>query len=355
MAGHPGTIYGVYKRANESTAAVYLGRERRLEHRPAAAHGLRRRPRPGRDLGADDRDARRGRRRRLHDPVRRRRPSCSSRATSRARSSPRASPAARARRCTTCRGRASRSRRRRGDRRRRARERRHDRLRRRARCRSPRRSTARSFAELVPGFAETPLARRRRGDRRPLSRALLAEGPRRTRPERPVPTTRSVDEQRIVPQRLGGAVRQPEPEDRLRRPQLQRPHGRVGLEAAEGAAPVRQVRQHAVRGRRHDRAAARGRPRRRRGRARGRDRPHRAPRRAGRRARRSSPATRARTTSAHRDFQFGDGQWFRGKSFDTFCPVGPRVVPRGELDAVRPAHPAAPERRDRCRTRARAS
>jgi 2-keto-4-pentenoate hydratase/2-oxohepta-3-ene-1,7-dioic acid hydratase in catechol pathway len=33
-----------------------------------------------------------------------------------------------------------------------------------------------------------------------------------------------------------------------------------------------------------------------------------------------------------RDAQFGDGQWFRGKGFDTFCPVGPRIVPRDELD-----------------------
>ena len=33
-----------------------------------------------------------------------------------------------------------------------------------------------------------------------------------------------------------------------------------------------------------------------------------------------------------RDAQFGDGQWFRGKGFDTFCPVGPRIVPTGELD-----------------------
>jgi 2,4-diketo-3-deoxy-L-fuconate hydrolase len=30
-----------------------------------------------------------------------------------------------------------------------------------------------------------------------------------------------------------------------------------------------------------------------------------------------------------RDAQFGDGQWFRGKGFDTFCPVGPSIV---ELD-----------------------
>jgi 2-keto-4-pentenoate hydratase/2-oxohepta-3-ene-1,7-dioic acid hydratase in catechol pathway len=35
-----------------------------------------------------------------------------------------------------------------------------------------------------------------------------------------------------------------------------------------------------------------------------------------------------------RDFQFGDGQWFRGKSLDTFCPIGPRIVPRDELDAA---------------------
>jgi len=33
-----------------------------------------------------------------------------------------------------------------------------------------------------------------------------------------------------------------------------------------------------------------------------------------------------------RDYQFGDGQWFRGKSLDTYCPIGPRVVPRDELD-----------------------
>ena len=33
-----------------------------------------------------------------------------------------------------------------------------------------------------------------------------------------------------------------------------------------------------------------------------------------------------------RDAQFGDGQWFRGKGFDTFCPVGPRIAPAGELD-----------------------
>jgi 2-keto-4-pentenoate hydratase/2-oxohepta-3-ene-1,7-dioic acid hydratase in catechol pathway len=34
-----------------------------------------------------------------------------------------------------------------------------------------------------------------------------------------------------------------------------------------------------------------------------------------------------------RDAQFGDGQWFRGKSYDTFCPVGPRIVERRDLGA----------------------
>ena len=31
-----------------------------------------------------------------------------------------------------------------------------------------------------------------------------------------------------------------------------------------------------------------------------------------------------------RDLQFADGQWTRGKSVDTFCPVGP-LVPRSEV------------------------
>jgi len=33
-----------------------------------------------------------------------------------------------------------------------------------------------------------------------------------------------------------------------------------------------------------------------------------------------------------RDAQFANGQWFRGKSFDTFLPLGPWVTPRNELD-----------------------
>lgn len=32
-----------------------------------------------------------------------------------------------------------------------------------------------------------------------------------------------------------------------------------------------------------------------------------------------------------RDLQFGDGQWTRGKSLDTFCPVGPWVVTSDEI------------------------
>src|ERR1041385_8375856 len=32
-----------------------------------------------------------------------------------------------------------------------------------------------------------------------------------------------------------------------------------------------------------------------------------------------------------RNLQFGDGQWLRGKSFDTFCPLGDTLVPVSEL------------------------
>jgi 2-keto-4-pentenoate hydratase/2-oxohepta-3-ene-1,7-dioic acid hydratase in catechol pathway len=32
-----------------------------------------------------------------------------------------------------------------------------------------------------------------------------------------------------------------------------------------------------------------------------------------------------------RDLQFGDGQWVRGKSLDTFCPLGPLIVTADEL------------------------
>lgn len=33
-----------------------------------------------------------------------------------------------------------------------------------------------------------------------------------------------------------------------------------------------------------------------------------------------------------RDIQFGDGQWTRGKSFDTFCPIGPGIVEEVNLE-----------------------
>jgi 2-keto-4-pentenoate hydratase/2-oxohepta-3-ene-1,7-dioic acid hydratase in catechol pathway len=32
-----------------------------------------------------------------------------------------------------------------------------------------------------------------------------------------------------------------------------------------------------------------------------------------------------------RDLQFGDGQWIRGKSLDTFCPMGPVIVTADEI------------------------
>jgi 5-carboxymethyl-2-hydroxymuconate isomerase len=40
--------------------------------------------------------------------------------------------------------------------------------------------------------------------------------------------------------------------------------------------------------------------------------------------------TAANDVSA-RDLQFGDGQWVRGKSLDTFCPLGPWLVTRDEI------------------------
>ena len=32
-----------------------------------------------------------------------------------------------------------------------------------------------------------------------------------------------------------------------------------------------------------------------------------------------------------RDLQYGDGQWFRGKNFETFCPLGDALAPVSEL------------------------
>lgn len=36
-----------------------------------------------------------------------------------------------------------------------------------------------------------------------------------------------------------------------------------------------------------------------------------------------------------RDLQFDDGQWTRGKSFDTFCPIGPGIVDRVKLEEAK--------------------
>ncbi len=35
-----------------------------------------------------------------------------------------------------------------------------------------------------------------------------------------------------------------------------------------------------------------------------------------------------------REAQFGDGQWFRGKSFDTFAPLGPAIVTPDEIPEI---------------------
>jgi len=43
--------------------------------------------------------------------------------------------------------------------------------------------------------------------------------------------------------------------------------------------------------------------------------------------------TAANDVSA-RDMQFADSQWFRGKGYDSFCPIQPDVVPLASLDAT---------------------
>ena len=68
-----------------------------------------------------------------------------------------------------------------------------------------------------------------------------------------------------------------------------------------------------------------------RGRARRRDRPLGARRLEGERARGRRAATSARTTSRRATSSSADGQWTRGKSPDTFCPVGPVLVPASEV------------------------
>ena len=45
----------------------------------------------------------------------------------------------------------------------------------------------------------------------------------------------------------------------------------------------------------------------------------------------TSSATPACNDVSARDLQFGDGQWVRGKSLDTFCPLGPWIVTADEI------------------------
>jgi 2-keto-4-pentenoate hydratase/2-oxohepta-3-ene-1,7-dioic acid hydratase in catechol pathway len=59
----------------------------------------------------------------------------------------------------------------------------------------------------------------------------------------------------------------------------------------------------------------------------------------GERVRQASPDTALEAVRGYlcandvsgRDVQFADGQWVRGKSFDTFCPVGPEIVPAADV------------------------
>jgi 2-keto-4-pentenoate hydratase/2-oxohepta-3-ene-1,7-dioic acid hydratase in catechol pathway len=59
----------------------------------------------------------------------------------------------------------------------------------------------------------------------------------------------------------------------------------------------------------------------------------------GERVRQASPDTALEAVRGYlcandvsgRDVQFSDRQWVRGKSFDTFCPVGPELVPASDV------------------------
>jgi 2-keto-4-pentenoate hydratase/2-oxohepta-3-ene-1,7-dioic acid hydratase in catechol pathway len=54
-----------------------------------------------------------------------------------------------------------------------------------------------------------------------------------------------------------------------------------------------------------------------------------------------------------RDLQFSDGQWVRGKSLDTFCPVGRSSCLRPRSRIRRRSRSARSSTARRCRTRAR--
>ena len=78
-----------------------------------------------------------------------------------------------------------------------------------------------------------------------------------------------------------------------------------------------------------------------------------APRRSRRRARHIYGYTVANDVSA-RDVQFADGQWVRGKSLDTFCPLGPVVVTADEIADPQALRCARASTARRCRTPRRA-
>jgi len=62
----------------------------------------------------------------------------------------------------------------------------------------------------------------------------------------------------------------------------------------------------------------------------------------GRQARRVTPERAAEVLAGYtaandvsaRDFQYADGQWFRGKGYDSFCPIQPEVA---SLETLEPA------------------
>ena len=239
--GPPGTLYGVFKRANESTASVYRAENgvSSIGLRPHTVYGV------GRDQGLTSapttRDARRGRRRALHDPLRRRAPSSSTRATSPARSSPRASPAHEGASVHNLPG--------------------------------PRVAIAEvveAIAAAAPesagsiDFDDVRAAVPRGGRQRLVRASSCPASPRRRsttasrRPSTASARSSPRGSSSPCPRSEGGAMSNRAFRDdwaeRFGRPSPKivcvglnytRPRGRVGLRAAEGAAPVRQVREHA--------------------------------------------------------------------------------------------------------------
>ena len=160
---------------------------------------------------------------------------------------------------------------------------------------------------------------------------------------------------------IAPGCQRPSPRRRLAEIQLDAPVGRVGKIVAIG----RNYREHAARGGRRARRPTRSSSPSSRARIVGPEAGHRW--RAsdtgqvdyeaelavviGRRGRdvsgRATPSSTCSATPAcndvsARDLQFGDGQWVRGKSLDTFCPIGPWLVTsRRDPGSAGPPHPAA--------------